>query len=147
MVKDVGLIFRRIHRLLQKKGLALLNARVMSGGQKLSSQRLRLLQQPVELHILVAGDAGVRRLAGHITVFEIGNNRLAEILDIIKIVMRDVELLRDGPRIIEIAGPATAAELAALGVIPVARLERNTDNVVALLFQKSGGDGTVYSSR
>ena len=116
----------------------------MPGGDVIVAINLRLVHQLVELEFLVAGRAGNGCACLHVFRNEIVDHFLAEFLFEIQDVMRDADLLRHPAGIGQIVERTAGAEafIGIPAVIP--QLERNADEVVALLLEQSRGDGAVH---
>src|SRR5471032_3387834 len=107
----------------------------MSRRNKIRAELIRAVNQSAEIQILVAHHARVRRAAGLVFVGEILDDVLLEFRRLVNEVIRDVELVADGARISD-GLRAAAFVLRAVHAILRPELERDADDLVALLDQK-----------
>ena len=107
----------------------------MSGRDEIRTQLIRAVNQSAELQILIAHHARVRRAAGLVFVGEILDDVLLEFRRFVNEVIRDVELVADGARVGDGLW-AAAFVLGAVHAILRPELERDADDLVALLDQK-----------
>jgi hypothetical protein len=99
----------------------------------------------VELHGLVAADAGDRRLAAGVAVGEILHHGVAEAALAVQHVMRDVERVGDPAGIVDVLPGAAGAAAAGRGAV-VVELQRGADDVMPLLAQQAGDDAAVHAA-
>ena len=107
----------------------------MSGGDKIRAELIGAVNEPAELQVLIAHHARVRRAAGLVFVGEVLDDVLLEFRRLVNEVIRDVELVADGARV----GDGLRAAAFVLGTIHAIlrpELERDADDIVALLNQK-----------
>ena len=103
----------------------------MAGRQQVGAEIPRGLEQIGEFHVLVAGDAGNRRLACDIGARERLDHLLAEALLVVEHVVRNAEPGGDVARVVDVlAGAAGALAMGRRAV--VVELHRHADDVVAL---------------
>ena len=107
----------------------------MAGRERRGAEPCGRLQQVVELDLLVAGDAGDRRLALEIAVGERAHHRLGEARLVVEHVMRDLQRVGHAARILDVLAGAAGA-LAADRLAMVVELERDADDVVAFGLQQ-----------
>ena len=98
-----------------------------------------------ELDRAVALDAGDRRLAGQIALGETVDHRFPEAVLVIEDVVRDAERLGDPARIVNVL--ARAAGTLAMDRRPmVVELQRDPDDIVALLAEQACHHGGIYAA-
>ena len=107
----------------------------MSGGDEIRAELVRAVNQSSELQILIAHHARIRRATGLVFVGEILDDVLLEFRRLVNEVIRDVELVADGARVGD-GLRAAAFVLRAVHAILRPELERDADDIVALLDQK-----------
>ena len=116
----------------------------MSGRNKIRTKLVRAVNQPAKFQILVAHHARIRRAAGLVFVGEILDDVLLEFRRLVNEVIRDVELVADGAGVGD-GLRAAAFVLGAVHAILRPELERDADDLVALLEQKRRRGGGVNS--
>jgi hypothetical protein len=100
---------------------------VVAGGDGVEAELAGPDEEPIELEVAVALDAGVGRAAGRVRV-DVGSDDVrVEVFGKIEDVVRDAELLRDAPRVLDVGDRATARITTA-----APELHRRTDDLVAL---------------
>ena len=105
---------------------------------------MRAVEQRAELHVLVAGEAGVRRAARGVCGHERVDDVVAELLLHVEHVVRDADALGGGTRVRDILDAAAgAARAERVGVLLGVEAEGDADDVVALLVEEGGGDGGI----
>ena len=119
---------------------------VMAGGEQVGAEVLGRLEQVGELHVLVAGDAGDRRLAGDIGARERLDHLLAEPRLVIEDVMGNAEPRGDVARVVDVLARAARA-LAVRRRAVVVELHRDADDVVALARQQRRDDAGIDAAR
>ena len=118
----------------------------MAGRQDVGAEVLGRLEQVDELHVLVAGDAGHRRLARDIGAGERLDHLLAEPRLVVEHVMRNAEPGGDVARVVNVlAGAAGALAVGRRAV--VVELHRHADDVVALARQQRRDDAGIDAAR
>ena len=121
---------------------ATLDASVVAGSQ-LRPEGARALEQPRELHRVVALDARIGRAAAHVIVDEGVDHGPPEVLLQVRDVERDPEHPRGGARVLEVvratAGAATG------GIAVVEHAHRDAEHVVTRVPQQGRGNGRVDS--
>jgi hypothetical protein len=117
----------------------------VAGGQRLAAETLRQFQQVVELHGLVAADAGDRRLAAGVAIGEIPHHGVAEACLAVQHVMRDVEQVGHAPGIMDVLAGAAGA-LAAHGGAVVVELQGGADHLMPLGLKQPGDDAAVHAA-
>ena len=117
----------------------------MTCGEKLSTERLGLLQELAPLDEPIADDAGVRRTAPEILVNEIPDDLPAKCFPEIDDIMRDANLGCDGASVVHGTKAAATGLVGhiATHLVEVIGLHRDPDDLVSLLLQKSSGHGRV----
>jgi hypothetical protein len=110
--------------------------------QRRSSKPSRRLQKISELDLLIAGDAGNRRLALEVAIGEFAHHRRGEARLIVEHIMRNLQPLGDAARILDVLSGATGS-LAANRLAVVVELKRDTDDVVAVGLHQGGHDRRV----
>ena len=116
----------------------------MSGGDELRAKLVRAVNQPAKLQILIAHHARIRRAAGLVFVGEVLDDVLLEFRRLVNQVIRNVELVADGARVGD-GLRAAAFVLGAVHAILRPELERDADDLVALLQQQRRRGGGVHS--
>ena len=117
----------------------------MSRGDEIRAELVRAVNEPAELQILIAHHARIRRAAGLVFVGEVLDDVLLEFRRLVNEVIRDVELVADGARVGD-GLRAAAFVLRAVHAILRPELERDADDLVALLEQKRRRGGGINSS-
>lgn len=115
----------------------------MTGGDEIRAELIRAVNEPAKLQILIAHDARVRRAAGLVFVGEVLDDVLLKICRFIHEVIRDIEIVADAARIghgLRAAAFVFGAVHAVLGP----ELERDADDIVALLNEQGGRGGGIY---
>lgn len=116
---------------------------VMAGDEHLRAERHRALGEVVELHHLVALDAGHGRSAVFVLGDEVLDHAMLEGFAHVHHVEGDVELGRHGARIGQVARRATApVERFLRG--PVGEAQPHADGLMALLHHEGRGHRTVH---
>jgi hypothetical protein len=118
----------------------------VTGRQHIGTQVARHLHQVDELHRLVAGNAGHRRLALLIGIGKGGDHRALEALFIVQHVMRNTQRRRHPARIMDVL-PGAAGTLAMGRLAMIVKLEGNADDVIALAGEQAGNNRGVYAPR
>ena len=103
----------------------------MAGRQEVGAEVPRRLEQVGEFHLLVAGDAGDRRLAADIGARERLDHLLAKALLVVEHVMGNAEARRDVAGVVDVLAGAAGA-LAVRRLAMIVELHRHADDVVAL---------------
>ena len=119
---------------------------VMAGRQQIGAEILGGLEQVDELHVLVAGDAGDRRLAGDIGARERLDHLLAEARFVVEHVMRQPEPRRDVARVVDVLTGAARALAMRRGAM-VVELHRQSDDIVTLARQQRRHDAGIDAAR
>jgi hypothetical protein len=107
----------------------------VAGRQRLGAQLASGLQQVAELHRAIAGDAGHRRLAAHVSIGEGVHDLGAEAAFVVEHVVRDGQPLGDLAGVLDIGAGAAGAGPAD-GDAVVIELQGDAHDVVALLLQQ-----------
>ena len=118
----------------------------MPGRQAFAAEPLGQRGQVGELHRLIAAHARHRRLAGSVTVGEVGDHRIGEPLLGVDHVVRDAEMIRHPARVVDVLAGAARA-LAAGGGAVIVELQRDADDLVAGLVQQPGDGAAVHTAR
>jgi hypothetical protein len=118
----------------------------MAGRQQIGAEVLGGVQQIDELHVLVAGDAGNRRLAGDIGARERLDHLLVEAGLVIEHIMRHAEARRDIAGVVDVL-PCAARALAMRGDAVIVKLHRQSDDVVTLAREQCRHDAGVDAAR
>jgi len=121
-------------------------AGVVAGGQRLAAEVAGEFHQVLELHRLVAADAGDRRLAAGVAVGEILDHGGAEALLPVQHVVGDVERVGDAARVVDVLAGAAGALLLHGGAM-VVELQRGADHLVAGFLHQPRNDGAVHTAR
>ena len=116
----------------------------MSRGDKIRAKLIRTVNEPSKFQILVAHHARIRRAAGFIFVGEVLDDVFLEFRRLVNEVIRDVKLVADGARVGD-GLRAAALVLGAVHAILRPELERDADDLVALLQQQRRRGGGIYS--
>ena len=114
------------------------DAGVVTCGEIVRAEVLRVAKQFVELDAAVALDAGIRGPATAVLRHELVDHLFRKVVAKVEHVVRDADLRRRPPRILDRAEGAAAAVLALLGVL-LPDLQRDANDVVALLLQERRG--------
>ena len=107
----------------------------MSRRDKIRAELVRAVNQSSELQILIAHHTRIRRAAGLVFIGEILDDVLLEFRRLVNEVIRDVELVADRARVGD-GLRAAAFVLGAVHAILRPELQRDADDIVALLDQK-----------
>ena len=118
----------------------------MAGREQVGAEILRRLEQIDELHVLIAGDAGDRRLAGDIGARERLDHLFAEPRLVIEDVMGNPEPRGDVARVMDVLARAAGA-LAMRRRAVIVELHRQADDVVALARQQRRDDAGIDAAR
>ena len=116
----------------------------MAGGDVLRPQLIRPVNQPAKLEILIAHHTRVRRAPGLVFVRKVVDDVLLKFRRLVDQVIRNAQLVADGARI----GDGLRAAALVLGTVHAVlrpELERDADNIVALLQQQCRRGGGVHS--
>src|SRR5689334_16391982 len=119
---------------------------IMAGRERRRPEPFGRLKEIAELDLLVAGDAGNRRLALKIAVGELTHHRLGEARLVIEYVMGNLKLFGHAARILDVLSGA-ARPLPADRLSVIVKLKGNAHDIIALLLQESGHDGRIHTSR
>jgi hypothetical protein len=103
---------------------------IVPGRHAIGIQIARGAQQVLELHPLVAADAGHRRCAAQIGVGELVHHRFAEHAFIVEHIMRKAHRLGHAAGVMDIAARAARALLRQRRAM-VVKLQRDSDHIVA----------------
>ncbi len=145
--QEIGLVAVRVARGVQFRAMrADLALDVVPGGHAVGLEVLRGLQQVLELHPLVAADAGHRRRPGEVAVGEFVDHRLAEGVLVVENVMRKAHLLGHPAGVVDVAPGAAGALLGQRRAV-VVELERHAHHVVALVGQHRRDDRGIHPAR
>ena len=117
----------------------------MAGGDELRAELVGAINQPAKLQILIAHHARVRRAAGLVFVGKVTDDVLLEFRRLVNEVIRNVELVADGAGVGD-GLRAAALVLGAVHAILRPELERDADDLVALLQQQRRRGGGVHST-
>ena len=115
---------------------------VMAGGHAVRFQVLGGFQQVLELHPLVAADAGHRGGAGQVAVGEFVDHRVLEDVFVIQNVMGETHFLGHPAGVVDVNASAAGALLGQRRAV-IVKLQRDPHHVIAFLGQLRGDDGTV----
>lgn len=145
--QEIALVAVRIGGAMQLwPGGAQLALDIMPRGHAIGVQFLRRCQQILELHPLVAADAGHRGRACQIGIREFLDHRFAEHVFVIQHIMRKAHGFRHAPRIMDIT-PGAAGALFRQRRAMVIQLQRDADHVIAFFLQHGGHHRTVDAAR
>ena len=140
-MQEVALVLAGVDASQQSRACAagaVLDARVVAGGDPLGAEPPRVVEAHAELDLAIAEHVGVRRAAGAILLEEVREHALAVFAGEAHLVQRNAQLLADAARVLEVLGGRAVAVLV---FVPVAHEEPL--HVVALLLQQQRGDGRV----
>ena len=146
-VEEVALVASRIQGAVEAApaGFEGATGHVMAGRQHVGIEVAGGGQKIAELDRAVALDAGDRRLAGQIALGETVDHRFPEAVLVIEDVVRDAERLGDPARIVNVL--ARAAGTLAMDRRPmVVELQRDPDDIVALLAEQACHHGGIYAA-
>ena len=149
MIERIGLVLCHVDALLQQKTSrrVLRNTRIVARRHILRAELARPLQQPLEFHIAVAGDAGIRRAPARILIKEIVDNFLLKQLAEVHGIVRNADNLAHTARIVH-AAQAAAATVAVLRLAALLReTHRHADDLIALLHQQRRRQRTIHAPR
>src|SRR3979411_602049 len=107
----------------------------MPGRKRRGAELARGRQQIAKLDRTVALDTRHRRLAGSVAVGEIVDYRFTKTIFVVQHVMRNPDPLGDIACVVDVL-PGAAGALAMGGGTMIVKLQRDTDDVVALRFQQ-----------
>ena len=146
--QEIALVAIRVGRPVKRPPPALVVAAddIVAGRQEVGAEVVGGGEQIGEFHVLVAGDARDRRLAGDIGAGERLDNLLSKALLVIEHVMGNAEPGRDITRVVDILPGATCA-LAMRGFAVVIELHRHADDIVAFSSKHRRGDRRVDAAR
>ncbi len=119
---------------------------IVAGRQEVGAEVVGGVEQIGEFHVLVAGDAWDRRLAGDIGAGERLDDLPSKALLIIEHIVGNAQPGRDVPRVVDILPGATGA-LAMGGFAMVVELHRHADDIVALGGERGRGDRRIDAAR
>ena len=120
------------------------HSRKMSRGNEIRAELVRAVNEPAEFQILIAHHARIRRAAGLVFVGKVLDDVLLEFRRLVNEIIRDVELVADGARVGD-GLRAAAFVLRAVHAILRPELERDADDLVALLEQQRRRGGGINS--
>ncbi len=117
------------------------DASVVTGGDGIEAEGVGPPEEPVELQVAVALDAGVRGATGGV-VGHIGRHDvLVEVIPEVEDVVLDAEATRNGASVVHVG------HRAATGVrCPSPQLQGGAHDIVAGLHEESGGHGGVHAA-
>ncbi len=118
---------------------------IVSGHQHVGAERFCGFKQIVKLDGLVAGDARDRRFAGNVTVGEPVDHLFFEAVFIVQHIVRNVQALGNGARIVNILSGTTGA-FAVNGGAMVIKLQCDPDDIIAFALHQSGYDGRIHTA-
>src|SRR5436309_9516304 len=122
------------------------HARVVAGRQPISAELAHdVAHERLEFHVVVARDAGVRRLALRVRVDEAVDDVAPEYLRVVERVERDAEHRRRAPGVLAcLFRPAATRRV---GVATrLSQTHPHTDDVVPALGEQRGGHGRVHAA-
>ncbi|MPL79216.1 hypothetical protein SDC9_25091 [bioreactor metagenome] len=119
---------------------------VMAGRHAIGLEILRGLEQVLELHPLVAADAGHGGGAGEIGIGEFLDHRLAEGVLVIEHVMRKAHRLGDAAGVVDVLA-RTARALFRQRRAVIVKLQRHADDIIAFLGQHRRHHRAVDAAR
>ncbi len=141
--QEIALIARGIGRHVQfgpvRAGLA---PDIVAGRHAIGVQVARGIQKVAEFYPLVAADAGHGRRAGQIGVGELLDHQFAELVFVIKHIMRKPDAFRDSARVVDILPGAARPLFRQRGAV-VVKLQGDADHVIAFLGQLRRHDRAV----
>ena len=132
------------HQMGEGRGKGTFNSCKMSRRNKIRAELVCAVNEPAELQILIAHHARIRRATCLVFVGEVLDDVLLEFRRLVNEVIRDVELVADGARVGD-GLRAAALVLRAVHAILRPELERDADDLVALLDQKRRRRGGINS--
>ena len=148
-VQDVGLVLVVVHGAMQPLHVAVAHdLRVVPRREAVDAHRQRALEQRVELHVLVAVQARVRRLPARIRVHELAEDVALELALHVQHVVRDADRLRSRACVADVLDAAAGAARPQRRVVGLrVEAQRHADDVVPLPMQQRGRHGRVHPTR
>src|SRR5258708_67992 len=142
-MQEIALVLGRVHALQEHEAaVALLDARVMPGGDALGAQRDGVIEERLELDLGVAQHVGIGRAPGLVFGEEGREDALAVLGGKVHRLDLDADALGDRDRIDEVL--PRGAILVVVVVLPV--LHEEADHVVAGALQQERGHGRIDAS-
>ena len=121
-------------------------ADVVAGRHRLRTKVAGDIQQVAELHRLIASDAGDRRLTAQVGVGEVLDHLVLEAAFVVEDVVRNVQALGGGARVMDVLARAAGALLLDRRAV-IVELQGHAHHVVAGLGQQGGGHGRIHPAR
>ena len=118
----------------------------MAGRQHVGAEIPGRVEEIGEFDVLVAGDAGDRRLAGDIAARERLDHFFAKPRLIIEHIMGNAKLGGDVARVVDVL-PGAAGALAMDRLAMVVKLQGDADHVIAFGGHERGDDGGIDAAR
>ncbi len=146
--QEIALVAIRVGGAIERLAALAVVARdhIVAGRQKVRAEVARRGEQVGEFHVLIAGDAGNRRLAGDIGAGEGLDHLLAEALLVVEHVMGNPQPRGDVAGVVDVLPGATGA-LAMGRLAMVVELHGHADHVIALVSQQRRDDGGIDAAR
>ena len=146
--QEIALVAARVGGAVQRTTAArqCTGGAIVPGGEGVGAEIARRLEKVGELHLVVAGGAGDRRLAGGIGGGEGRDHLLAEAGLVVEHVVRDAEPGRHGARVADVAAGAARAGARRRAAI-VVEPQRHADDVVAFGVEQRGHHRRVDAAR
>ncbi len=146
-VQHIGLVLGGVPGFFQQPAPAFgvaLHPRVVPGRDLVHPHQSGALQQPAELDVPVAVDAGVRRLAAAVSLREARDHVAPELPAEIEHVVLDAEAGGDAARVLHVRQRAAGAFPFQPGLLVAEKPQRRARDLVPLLQQQQGRDGAVH---
>ena len=118
----------------------------MAGGDVGAAQHVRPVEQPVELHEAVAGDAGIGRAAIQIRLGEAADDLPAEIVGEIEHEVLHAQPPRHAARILHIVQRAAGVPLGNACVLVLKQLHRAAHAFAARVSEQLGRDAGIHAA-
>jgi hypothetical protein len=120
--------------------------RVVPGTHRVEAERERLVQHRLELDLLVAAQARIRRAPGRVLADEVVDHVRVETLGQIPDVERDADHVGRAPRVPRVLGSAAAAGAGTEGLRVPGQCQMNASHLVPGLYRPSSRDRRVHSA-
>ena len=148
VVERIRLVLVGVDALLEHIAarLVLRDARIVARRDVIRAELHGLLQEPLELDVAVAGDAGIRRPALRVVREEVIDDLFLEHLLEVHGVMRDADDLRHAARIVDTAEAAAAAVVLVKITALLRQAHRHTDGLIVLLLEQRRRKRAVHAA-
>ena len=145
-VQEIALILaviQALEQLEQLGGRILAHACIVAGGDLFCSQAHGVVQKSLELDLRIAQHVRIGRATGLVLAQELGKHAVLVVCGKVHMLDLDADHVGHGRRIDKV--DIRRAVLAVVVIFPV--LHEDADDLVALLFEKIGGDGGIHTAR